>query len=191
MQVQTHEKNSPFWKVIWKENDMFQKIKKHWFGIIAGMIFVLYALFLMLVFFAPRVDIKERGFVFCTKQMMAQFGECSKNKVLCTIKVMLKNNVCDFNVVKTGFVQWLDGTQKTPWANYYFEPVLSQEDPADDEELKAYYQEHLDLFAEMEELNKNRIELEKQTQKIVDEPPSAPTEDDEITFNEETKNEEK
>ena len=169
---------------------MLKKIKKHWFGIIFGTLFVLYALFLMLIFFAPRVDLAERGFVFCTKQMINDFHQCQNHKVLCTIKVMFKNNACDFGVINKGFKLWFEGKQETPWANYYFEPITEEKPEVDDEELKAYYQEHLDLFAEMEELNKNRIALEKQTQKEIDETPSGVVDNDEDKLTDEEKNEE-
>jgi len=75
--------------------------------------------------------------------------------------VMLKNHVCDFNVVKTGFSLWLDGKQKTPWKNYYFEPVTENPDPTEDEELQAYYKKHLDMVKEMEELNQKYFALEE------------------------------
>ena len=164
---------------------MFRKIKKHAFVLVCSVIFVFYFLFLSLVFFAPRVDLQERGFVFCTKQMMDALTSCGKKEVLCASKVVLKNHVCDFNVVKTGFVAWLKGTQKTPWANYYFEPVIEAESDLKDEELQIYYQKHLDMLSEMEDLNKKHIELEKQIKHIENEKTIMPE------INEEKKNDNK
>ncbi len=167
---------------------MYHFLKNHIFGTVCTLFFIFYLAFLMLIFFAPRVDLHNRGFVFCTKQMINNFHDCSSHRVWCSVKVIVKNNACDFKVIKDGFSLWLKGEQKTPWANYYFEPVLQDEPNTDDEELKAYYQEHLDLFADMEELNKNRIELEKQVDKIQDQAPQAPEEveiKEEETTNEE------
>ena len=64
--------------------------------------------------------------------------------------------------MKDGFKAWLEGRQETPYANYYFEPVLDKEIEPDDEELKAFYLEHQNIVQEMEELNKKGIELEMQ-----------------------------
>ena len=148
-------------------------LKKHLFWIIIDIVFTIYFLFLALVFFAPRVDMAERGFIPCTKKMINDMLICQQNKTWCTVKFVVKNNICDFKVVKEGFRLWLDGKQERPWSNYYFEPVL-EEPETEDEELKAYYQEHLDLFSEMEELNKNRIELEKKLKEAKEEVPALP-----------------
>jgi len=133
-------------------------IKKNAFWIVVDFVFLLYFAFLGLIFFAPRVDKLERGFIGCTKNLIEDIYQCREVGVWCSIKATLKNNICDFKVIKSGFVAWLNGKQKTPFANYYFEPVLEDEP---DEELKALYQEHIDIFKDMEELNKKRIELER------------------------------
>ena len=140
---------------------MFRFLKKHWFWIIVDSVLLLYFIFLGLIFFAPRIDKLNRGFIPCTQNLVEEVYHCQKKGVWCTLRATLKNNVCDFNVVKTGFVLWLNGQQKTPFTNYYFEPILEDEPDVKDEELKVLYQQHLDLFKDMEELNKNRIELEK------------------------------
>jgi len=154
---------------------MLDKLKKHAFMIGFGIVFCVYLAFLALVFFAPRVDLYERGFVGCTKKMIVEFSVCQKNKMWCTLKMMLKNHVCDFKVVKTGFSSWLQGEQKTPWANYYFEPVTENLNPTEDEELQTYYQEHLDMLSEMEELNKKYFELEEKLNQKKPEVPQVPT----------------
>ena len=145
---------------------MFQKIKKHLFWIVCGVIFALYFAFLAIIFFAPHQDTEERGFVLCTKQMMQDFASCQTNKISCAFKIVLKNNACDFKVIKDGFVLWLDDKQQTPWANYYFEPA-EQEDtlPLEDKAFKTYYENHQKIVQEMEELNKKAIELEKGIEK--------------------------
>ena len=152
---------------------MLLKIKKHWFVIALGVFIVFYFGFLSLVFFAPRIDGLDRGFVGCTKKLIAEISVCQKGSVWCTVKAVLKNNSCDFKVVKNGFILWLKGKQKRPWSNYYFKP--DNEIPQmPDEELEAYYREHLDIFGEMEALNKERIKLEKSLNNIDDEAPKAP-----------------
>ena len=133
---------------------MLNYLKKHAFILVFGVFFALYFAFLMLIFFAPRVDVYERGFVACTKNMIGEFSACHNGKIRCAAKIMLKNHLCDFNVVKTGFSLWLNGEQKTPWANYYFEPVEEDLNPTEDEALQAYYKEHADIVKEMEDLNK-------------------------------------
>lgn len=140
---------------------MLKYLKKHVFLIVFSLLFVFYFAFLTIIFFAPRVDLYDRGFVACTKNMMADFSKCQKNKTWCATKVMLKNHACDFNVIKVGFSLWLDGKQKTPWENYYFESVTENPNPMEDEELQAYYEKHLDMLKEMEELNQKYFELEK------------------------------
>ena len=140
---------------------MLKKIKKNIFMIVFGIIFGLYIAFLALIFFAPRVDLYERGFVKCTKNMIADFSGCAKNKLRCAAKAMFRNHACDFKVIQTGFSLWLKEEQKTPWANYYFEPVTEEPNPVDDEELQAYYKQHLDMVKEMEELNQKYFELDK------------------------------
>lgn len=153
---------------------MFAKIKKHAFVIVFVSFFALYFAFLMLIFFAPRVDLYERGFVSCTKNMIADFAKCEKNKLGCAVKIMAKNHVCDFKVVKTGFSEWMVGKQKTPWANYYFEPVTEDLNPMEDEELQAYYREHRDIVSEMEALNQKYFELDKQLSQKEIETPEVP-----------------
>jgi len=140
---------------------MLKFIKKNAFWIVVDFVFFIYFVFLGIIFFAPRVDRLERGFIPCTKSMIEDIHSCRNVGIWCSVKAIFKNNVCDFTVIKKGFELWKQNKQKTPWENYYFEPVLDDDQNFDDEELKAYYEEHLDMFKEMEELNKNAIELEK------------------------------
>ena len=142
---------------------MFQFLKKHLFWIVCGGIFALYFAFLAIIFFAPRADRLERGFIPCTHQLMDKLYACHEKKsIWCQAKAIVQNNACDFKVMKDGFKAWLEGRQETPFSNYYFEPVLDKEIEPDDEELKAFYLEHQNIVQEMEELNKKGIELEMQ-----------------------------
>lgn len=158
---------------------MLSKIKKHWFMLLCTMIFVFYFLFLALIFFAPRVDIKQRGFVRCTTQMIDALRNCGKKQVWCASKIVLKNHACDFHVITEGVSAWLKGTQSTPWANYYFEPVIEQESDIENEELQAYYQQHLHMLEQMEEINKKHIELETELNAIKPEAPTLHKQQDE------------
>ena len=153
---------------------MRKKIKLHIFEIIFGVCLTIYFAFLGLVFFAPRVDLYKRGFVSCTEDMITEFSACTKNKIWCFSKIMLKNQACDFRVVKNGFALWLKGEQKTPWANYYFVPVEENLNPTEDEELQAYYQKHSDFVKEMEELNNKYFELEESLKNKTPELPVVP-----------------
>ena len=156
---------------------MLKKIKKHIFVVVFGIFFGLYIAFLALIFFAPRVDLYERGFVKCTKNMIADFSGCTKNKLRCATKAMFQNHACDFKVIQTGVLLWLKGDQKTPWANYYFEPVTEEPNPTEDEELQAYYKQHLDMVKEMEELNQKYFELDKQLTEQERQIPQHPQQD--------------
>ncbi|MBO4294211.1 MAG: hypothetical protein J5896_02050, partial [Alphaproteobacteria bacterium] len=78
-----------------------------------------------------------------------------------------------------GFSNWLKGTQSTPWANYYFEPVIEQEPDIENEELQAYYQQHLNMLEQMEEINKKHIELETELNAIKPEAPTLQKQQDE------------
>lgn len=152
---------------------MLSKIKKHWFAVLVGLFIVFYFSFLSLVFFAPREDALSRGFVGCTKKLIDEIYDCQKGSVVCTFKAVIKNNACDFKVVREGFSLWLAKKQKTPWANYFFEPA--QEQPqVQDEALEEYYDKHVDIFKEMEDLNKERIELEKSLSRFETEAPEVP-----------------
>ena len=145
---------------------MFKTLKKHWFLIVCSLIFGLYFAFLGLVFFAPHQDARSRGFVKCTTQMMQQLPLCQKSKIWCTFKIVIKNNYCDFKVVKEGFVLWLDGYEPKPWSYYYFTPTSHEPPVLENGALKEYYQTHQNIVQEMEDLNQKAIELEKQQEKL-------------------------
>lgn len=147
---------------------MLKTLKKYWFVIFVSTFVLFYMLFLGLIFFSPKEDALQRGFIPCTTQMAEDVYLCSQNKISCTSKAILKNNVCDMKVIFKGFKAWLQGLQKTPWNNYLFEPEITANPLEEDEELKAYYAEHLEIAKEMEELNKDAIALEKKLMEIKD-----------------------
>ena len=144
---------------------MYRFLKKHLFWSIVGFIFALYFAFLALVFFAPHQDALQRGFIPCTLEMIDELSLCKNNKVSCTFKLVLKNNVCDFKVVKKGFDLWLEGLESTPWSYYYFTPTTDEPSVLEDAALKDYYEQHQNIIQEMEDLNQKAIALEKQQEK--------------------------
>ena len=148
---------------------MYRFLKNHLFWIVCSFIFGFYFAFLALIFFAPHQDALERGFIPCTKQMMQELAMCQKSKVSCTFKLILKNNVCDFKVVKKGFDLWLEGKEKRPWSYYYFTPTLNEPDVLEDEALKDYYQNNQNIAREMEELNQKAIELQIRQEQLKNE----------------------
>lgn len=147
---------------------MLQFFKKHWFGLIIGTLAFLYFGGMTLIFFSPREDALGRGFIPCTKKMSFELYTCQNNKSLCLIKAVAKNNYCDFKVIFSGLKAYFNGKQNTPWENYLFEAVQATPEIPEDEELKAYFEEHQKIFQEMEELNKNRIILEQNLEKTDD-----------------------
>lgn len=141
---------------------MIKFFKQHWFTLLFSIIFGLYAVFLLIIAFSPRVDAQKRGFIPCTIQLTDELEMCASKGVWCYIGKIARNNVCDFNVITSGFSLWRQGKQKTPWANYYFVPVEPENQDLQNEELKEVYENNAKILEEMEELNNKRIELEMQ-----------------------------
>ena len=140
-------------------------IKHHWFGLIISLFMLAYLLVFVLVLFAPRYDEQKRGFIPCTEIMAEELIFCDSS-AWCMLKTIAKNTWCDTNVVAKGFGQWIKGEQKTPWANYLFEPQLSQQNIASDvepeESLQEFYEQTPDIEASMQNLRKLNQELEEQ-----------------------------
>ena len=140
-------------------------IKHHWFGLIISLFMLAYLLVFVLVLFAPRYDEQKRGFIPCTEIMAEELIFCDSS-AWCMLKTITKNTWCDTNVVAKGFGQWIKGEQKTPWANYLFEPQLPQQNIASDvepeESLQEFYEQTPDIEASMQNLRKLNQELEEQ-----------------------------
>ena len=107
-------------------------LKHHWFGLILSLFMLAYLLVFVLVLLSPRYDVQKRGFIPCTETMAEQLIDCD-NGAWCMLKTIVRNGWCDAEVIGGGFRMWLRGEQKTPWANYLFEP----EQPRPDEETEA------------------------------------------------------
>ena len=61
-----------------------------------------------------------------------------KLKVFCILGAVVKNNLCDIDVIGNGLKKWLVGEQDKPWSNYYFIPQLPKEDEGTEEYLKNH-----------------------------------------------------
>ncbi len=139
---------------------MLKFMKKYWFAIVFGTLFGLYAVFLLIIAFAPRVDAQNRGFIPCTIELTERLEACNAKSAWCHIKNIAKNNACDFKVITNGFSLWLKGKQNTPWSNYYFTPIEPENPDFQNKELQEVYENNAKILQEMEELNAKRIELE-------------------------------
>ena len=139
---------------------MLSFLKKYWFALFFGIIFGLYAVFLIIIAFSPRADAQNRGFIPCTIKLTENLENCASKGAWCYIKKIAQNNACDFKVIVKGFSLWMKGEQKAPWSNYYFTPIEPENPDFQNEELKEVYENNAKILQEMEELNAKRIELE-------------------------------
>ena len=135
--------------------------KKYWFTMLITLFVSTYLMVFLFVLFSPKEDDLERGFIPCTKQMSEKILKNEEQSTLKLVKIIVENTYCDTKVVAKGFVNWLKGEQKTPWANYFFEPVLEKNKLEEDEELMKFYQENPYLSEDMENLDKERKILEQ------------------------------
>ncbi len=131
-------------------------LKNHWFGFLLSLIFGAYVLVFLLVLFAPTKDMQNRGFTKCSTALYNDLKLCNRSS-WCLLQKVLINNWCNVTVVGEGVSAWINGEQASPWANYFFEPELPQ-DEEPHPELVKFYQESTDLPRQMNELkNKNKI----------------------------------
>ena len=75
---------------------------------------------------APHIDQKQRGFSPCTYQMAETFQYSSDISFWQTVMTINKGYLCYASVMWQGFKLFVKGEQKTPWANYMFEPELEE-----------------------------------------------------------------
>ena len=138
-------------------------LKHHWFGLILSLFMLAYLLVFVLVLLAPRYDVQKRGFIPCTETMAEQLIDCD-NGAWCMLKTIVRNGWCDAEVIGGGFRMWLRGEQKTPWANYLFEPEQPRpdEETEADESLREFYAQTPDIEASMQNLRRLNRELELQ-----------------------------
>ena len=113
--------------------------------------FTLYMVSVM--YFAPRKDALERGFIPCTKDLVFNISACERGEIGCPLKNLWTDMQCNVEVVTSGFILWLKGEQPAPWSNYIYEPMtmpevadatMSNEDAyINMEELKQKYEQKI------------------------------------------------
>lgn len=102
---------------------MLKYFKEYWFVLLQVALIVFIALFLLVVVLAPHNDRKMRGFTPCTYVMAAELERASRQRQFSDVFfTIFKSYVCYAGVIADGGRLWLDGKQKTPWANFLFEP---------------------------------------------------------------------
>ncbi len=102
---------------------MVDKIKDYWFGILLFSFSVLFLIFVAIVAAAPHDDLKMRGFVPCTYQMAYEVNlYSSQSNIAGVLGAITESYICYASVMGEGVKLWWDGKQKTPWANYFFQP---------------------------------------------------------------------
>jgi hypothetical protein len=87
--------------------------------------FVLYMMTVLII--SPKNDLKQRGFIACTRELVLKLGECESGQMGCVFTSFYKDIACNSGVIAKGFTDWLKGMQSTPWANYIFEPEWQEE----------------------------------------------------------------
>ncbi|MBQ8677091.1 MAG: hypothetical protein IJ529_01320 [Alphaproteobacteria bacterium] len=136
-------------------------IKQHWFGGLVGVVTVFFVLLIILVAISPKYDAQNRGFVYCTGELIEQINDCERT-LFCSTKAIVKSTVCDISIVAQGFSRWLAGRQPYPWSNYLFTPeppVLSLDNP-DVQSWEEYSANHPDDVVELEKLKQLRKDLD-------------------------------
>ncbi|MBR6355815.1 MAG: hypothetical protein IKR92_03065 [Alphaproteobacteria bacterium] len=93
-----------------------------------GVLFFGVVYLTVVMYLSPRQDMQERGFIPCTKQLVIALQDCPTGKLGCPFKLLAEDMACNIGVVGTGAANWVKGKQPTPWANYLFEPQLSEAD---------------------------------------------------------------
>lgn len=81
----------------------------------------------VMLYIAPRQDALKRGFIPCTEKLVIDISACERGSIGCPMKFLWQDTKCNIAVITEGFAAWVKGTQKTPWANYLFEPVALAE----------------------------------------------------------------
>lgn len=98
--------------------------KDYWLIFVCGLMVLIFFLFSVVVAVAPHIDMKQRGFTPCTYQMANDFSQTEKSDFGHVMSTINKGYICYAGVVWQGMKMFFKGEQKTPWANYLFEPEL-------------------------------------------------------------------
>ena len=139
---------------------MISLLRRYWFSACMSIFLLGAFLYFIIVFTSPRYDIQRRGFVPCTEKLAIDIENCGKNNILCILGSIGKDNICNIQVIGHGMSAWLQGEQRTPWANYIFEPELPTQPQTTDEGIEEFYQENPNIHQEMQQLKKLNKEQE-------------------------------
>ncbi|MDY6365023.1 MAG: hypothetical protein SPL73_09085 [Cyanobacteriota bacterium] len=88
------------------------------------MVYIIY--FAIVLVLSPKNDLKNRGFIACTKSLVINLGECESGQTGCVLSSFYDDTKCNSKVIFNGFMNWLKGNQSAPWSNYIFEPELQE-----------------------------------------------------------------
>lgn len=135
-------------------------IRRHWFGLLTGLIIFIFLVLFILVLLSPRRDAQKRGFIPCTEAMAEEVLACDGNKVGCLLSAVVGNSWCDMKVVGRGFKDWLQGRQRAPWSNYIFIPRQAEDEDFSAADRAEYFKSNPDIQSEMQQLQKLNEELE-------------------------------
>ena len=80
--------------------------------------FVVYMVIMLVL--APKHDLQKRGFIPCTEQFVLNVAECNRGEMVCPLKYLWQDTICNASVILEGFGSWIKGKQSAPWSNYIF-----------------------------------------------------------------------
>jgi len=142
-------------------------IKAHWFGILIWIWLTLVFLFAALIVSAPHYDARNRGFAFCSQQLIDDLHSCN-HSVFCSSEMIIRSTKCDLKVVAASFSDWMAGKHQYPWSGYIFVPELPQDYLIDEESRREYLKEYPDTAEEMLKLQQLRKDMENaQNQAVI------------------------
>lgn len=134
-------------------------IKNHWFGLAIWIWVIAIAMLMIVVLISPHYDAKNRGFAFCTQQLVENLSECER-KVACSFSAILNNTRCDVKIIYNSIIDWIDNKHAYPWSGFIFEVEILSDSLIDEEERQEYLEEYPDTLLEMEKLKKLGKDLE-------------------------------
>jgi len=119
-----------------------------------------------MLFLAPRQDVYDRGFIVCTRELVNNLSGCERGKIGCPLKFLWRDMKCNVGIIYTGAADWLKGKQKTPWANYLFEPQLTA--PEDQEIYQSNaLNDMMDIEYQNQLFEQKNQELEEAKQRML------------------------
>lgn len=112
---------------------------------------------------SPREDKLNRGFIPCTEKLAENISSCAGG-LWCTTKAVIRNSICDAEIIFKGFALWTKGQQDTPWSNYIFIPDLSHKKDFSDVNSELFYNENPNYLQDFEKLKQTNKKLEEEIQ---------------------------